>query len=153
MPTTEKEFPDWNNLYKNQRVETIPWFNEKLDDDLKKELEERNIKEGSFLDLGTGPATQAFQLAKMGSKVTGSDVSEAEVNRANQIIHNQYQNKNDPHQLNPNFIVDDILDSKIKDDEFDYVFDRGCIHVLPDNMRLKYIIEVNRLLKYNDCYS
>jgi hypothetical protein len=29
------------------------------------------------------------------------------------------------------------------------VFDRGCFHVLPDNMRLKYIIEVNRLLKYH----
>jgi hypothetical protein len=35
MLTTEKEFPDWNNLYKNQRVETMPWFNEKLDEDLK----------------------------------------------------------------------------------------------------------------------
>jgi hypothetical protein len=23
-----KDFPDWENLYKSQRVETIPWYNE-----------------------------------------------------------------------------------------------------------------------------
>ena len=73
----EKEFPDWNELYKNQRAETMPWYNEALDEDLKSELEKRNIKEGTFLDLGTGPATQAFQLANMGFRVKASDISEA----------------------------------------------------------------------------
>ena len=38
----EKEFPDWNELYKNQRAETMPWYNEALDEDLKSELEKRN---------------------------------------------------------------------------------------------------------------
>jgi SAM-dependent methyltransferase len=128
-------------LYKNQRVETMPWFNEKLDYDLKNELEERNIREGSFLDLGTGPATQAFQLAKMGFKVTGSDISEVAINRAREI----YEKKD---KIGIRFIVDDILNSKIEDNEFDYIFDRGCFHVLPVDKRLKYVMEVNRLLKY-----
>jgi SAM-dependent methyltransferase len=119
----------------------MPWFNEKLDYDLKNELEERNIREGSFLDLGTGPATQAFQLAKMGFKVTGSDISEVAINRAREI----YEKKD---KIGIRFIVDDILNSKIEDNEFDYIFDRGCFHVLPVDKRLKYVMEVNRLLKY-----
>ena len=40
------------------------------------ELERRRkISKGKILDLGTGPTTQAIQLAKRGLQVTGSDVS------------------------------------------------------------------------------
>jgi methylase of polypeptide subunit release factors len=63
---SEKDFPDWNNLYSNQNVETMPWYNENLDSDLEEELERRKILKGKILDLGTGPATQAIQLAKRG---------------------------------------------------------------------------------------
>jgi 2-polyprenyl-3-methyl-5-hydroxy-6-metoxy-1,4-benzoquinol methylase len=78
----EKDFPDWNNLYNTQNVETMPWYNENLDSDLEEELERRKISKGRILDLGTGPATQAIQLAKRGLEVTGSDVSEAAIRRA-----------------------------------------------------------------------
>ena len=74
-----------------------------------------------FLDLGTGPATQAIWLAKRGFKVIGSDLSEAAINRARKTY---------AKEDNVNFIVDDILNSKFKDNEFDYIFDRGCFHVL-----------------------
>jgi methylase of polypeptide subunit release factors len=43
------------------------------------ELERRKISKGKILDLGTGPTTQAIQLAKRGLQVTGSDVSEAAI--------------------------------------------------------------------------
>jgi hypothetical protein len=36
-----KDFPDWETLYKSQRVETMPWYNENFDFDLEKELDER----------------------------------------------------------------------------------------------------------------
>ena len=38
-----KNFPDWQNLYKNQSVETMPWYNENFDSDLEMELDERKI--------------------------------------------------------------------------------------------------------------
>ena len=38
-----KDFPDWDTLYKSQRVETMPWYNENFDFDLEKELDERKI--------------------------------------------------------------------------------------------------------------
>ncbi|MGC2599023.1 MAG: class I SAM-dependent methyltransferase [Nitrososphaeraceae archaeon] len=141
----EREFPDWDNLYKNQKVETMPWYNKALDEDLRRELERRHIKEGTFLDLGTGPATQAFQLANMGFRVKASDISEAAIIAARKIM-SEKRNDNTKHV---DFIVDDILNSKINDNEFDYIFDRGCFHVLPINKRLTYIIEVNKKLKYD----
>jgi hypothetical protein len=42
MPeSVRKDFPDWDTLYKSQRVETMPWYNENFDFDLEKELDER----------------------------------------------------------------------------------------------------------------
>jgi ubiquinone/menaquinone biosynthesis C-methylase UbiE len=139
-PQSEKDFPDWNNLYSSQNVETMPWYNENLDSDLQEELERRKISKGRILDLGTGPATQAIQLAKRGLQVTGSDVSEAAINRARKV----YVHNNKDKEIS--FIVDDILNSKIKDKSFDYVFDRGCFHVLPIEKRPVYIREINRIL-------
>ena len=140
-----KDFPDWDTLYKSQRVETMPWYNENFDFDLEKELDERKIiinnnsdDSKTFLDLGTGPATQAIWLAKRGFKVTGSDLSEAAINRARKIYANEE---------NVNFIVDDILNSKFKDDDFDYIFDRGCFHVLLPADRQKYISKIKQILK------
>jgi hypothetical protein len=34
----------------------MPWYNENLDSDLEEELDHREITNGKFLDLGTGPA-------------------------------------------------------------------------------------------------
>jgi SAM-dependent methyltransferase len=91
---------------------------ENLDSDLEEELEKRKISKGRILDLGTGPATQAIQLAKRGFKVTGSDVSEAAIRGARELhLHNNANNKN----MKIDFIVDDILNSKIRDKMFDYV--------------------------------
>ncbi|MDQ4013293.1 MAG: class I SAM-dependent methyltransferase [Thermoproteota archaeon] len=137
---SEKDFPDWDNLYSNQKVETMPWYNEQLDSDLEEELERRKVSKGRILDLGTGPATQAIQLAKRGLEVTGSDVSDAAINRAKAVYgHNNRDTK-------ISFTVDDILNSKMEDKMFDYVFDRGCFHVLPIEKRPVYVSEINRIL-------
>ena len=139
----EKDFPDWDNLYNTQNVETMPWYNEYLDSDLEEELERRKISTGRILDLGTGPATQAIQLSKRGLEVIGSDISETAINKAREFyVNNNNINKN----IEINFIVDDILNSKIKDKMFDYVFDRGCFHVLPIDKRPVYINEIKRIL-------
>lgn len=143
MSRFRKDFPDWETLYKTQKVETMPWYNENFDSDLEKELDERKIISndgGKFLDLGTGPATQDIWLAKRGFNVIGSDLSEAAINRARKIYTNEE---------NVNFIVDDILNSKFKDSEFDYIFDRGCFHILLPADRKKYIRKIKEMLKDN----
>jgi len=57
-------FPSWDERYQQQAVETMPWFYPELDDDLKQALDELKVHEGRALDLGTGPGTQAIQLAQ-----------------------------------------------------------------------------------------
>jgi SAM-dependent methyltransferase len=144
MSTSRQALPDWEALYKTQKVETMPWYNENFDSDLEKELDERKIinvgGNKKFLDLGTGPATQAVWLAKKGFKVIGSDLSEAAINRARNVYANE---------KNLEFIVDNILNSKFKDNEFDYIFDRGCFHVLAPPHRKKYIGKIKQILKNN----
>ena len=46
-------------------------------------------------------------------------------------------------------VIDDILNSKLKDSEFDYIFDRGCFHVLPPIDRQIYITKIKQILKDN----
>jgi SAM-dependent methyltransferase len=136
----ERDFPDWNNLYNTQNVETMPWYSENLDSDLEEELEGGKISKGRILDLGTGPATQAIQLTKRGLEVTGSDVSEAAIRRARKL----YVHNNKDKEIT--FTVDNILNSKLPDKMFDYVFDRGCFHVLPIEKSPVYIKEIKRIL-------
>ena len=149
MSESRRGFPDWEMLYKSQRVETMPWYNENFDSDLEKGLDERKIinnnnnkddADKKFLDLGTGPAIQAIWLAKKDFKVIGSDLSEAAIKRARKIYANY---------KNVNFIVDDILHSNLKSNEFDYIFDRGCFHVLPPADTKKYIGKIKQILKDN----
>jgi SAM-dependent methyltransferase len=132
-------FSDWESLYGNQQVESMPWYSEKLDPDLNEEISNGKLSvKGRFLDLGTGPATQAVQVAKQGFTVTGSDISKSAIYRAMKVY------ANEPNII---FIVDNILDSRIKDDEYDYIFDRGCFHVFQPVERPRYVREIKRILK------
>lgn len=140
MTEDTRSFPDWEILYKNQQVESMPWYNEALDYDLELELDKLNLNEGIFLDLGTGPGTQAIKLFERGFTVTASDLSPTAIKQAS----NRY-NKGEDTKVK--FIVADILQSGFNDNEFDFIFDRGCFHVLAPNNRSRYVEEVFRILK------
>jgi ubiquinone/menaquinone biosynthesis C-methylase UbiE len=125
---------DWESLYKEEKVENLPWYYTQLDTDLKKEIKIRNIKHGRFLDLGTGPGTQAAVISKSGFEVTGIDISKTAIKKAKKLF------------PQVNFMVDNILKTKIPADTFDYIFDRGCFHTLPPRSRQKYVRTVTRIL-------
>jgi SAM-dependent methyltransferase len=137
MPETTRSFPNWNLIYKDEKVADMPWYNEKLDYDLEEEIVQRNIKGNDIkiLDIGTGPGTQAIRLSELGFNVTGSDLSEYAIEKAKNLSNRV------------NFIIDDILNSKFKENEFEYIFDRGCFHVLPVEDRNRYVIKVKNILK------
>ena len=134
-----RSFPEWRNLYNVDEceIEKLPWYSRELDSDLKQELENRKIKSGKFLDLGTGPATQALQLSTLGFEVTATDISESAIARAKKL------------SKDIRFIADDILESKLEANQFDYVFDRGCFHVLDPKDRPRYVSNVSSLLNDN----
>lgn len=145
--TDEKgsRFPNWDDLYKND-VKTMPWYNENLDADLENEIKQRKITKGRFLDIGTGPGTQAIQLGKMGFNVTGTDLSENAVQKARKLDDQS------------SFMVDDILNSRLEQSSFDYILDRGCFHVLSNDKwdqyckKIYYILDQNGLF-FLKCFS
>ncbi len=131
-----RSFPHWNDLYANETsIGSLPWYNKDLDNDLKEHLRTMNMTKGRLLDLGTGPATQAIELSKLGFQVTATDISENAITRAKSL------------SKGIEFIVDDILDSKLKGDSFDYIFDRGCFHVLEPSSRQRYVDQLSRILR------
>jgi cyclopropane fatty-acyl-phospholipid synthase-like methyltransferase len=139
MATDEKqELPHWEKLYQQQEVESMPWFNPELDDDLKQTLDELGLQSGRTLDLGTGPGTQAMQLARRGFKVTATDISEAAIRLG--------RAKAEAQGLDITWMQDDILDTRLTR-QFDLIFDRGCFHVLPPERRQDYVSIVRGLLK------
>lgn len=134
----EHEVPKWEELYRERQIESMPWFNPELDDDLKLALDELGLHGGRALDLGTGPGTQAIQLACRGFKVTATDISAAAINRAKE--------KADAQGLDITWAQDDILDTRL-DLSFEFIFDRGCFHVLAPERRSDYVGIISGLLK------
>ncbi|AKT39663.1 SAM-dependent methyltransferase [Chondromyces crocatus] len=137
MSNDDRQFPDWQQVYKDGAVEQLPWYNPDLDADLARALERLGIASGKVLDLGTGPGTQALHLAQRGFDVTGSDLSQGAVAYAEQLAAER--------GLSIRFVLDDILNSTIAG-PFDVVFDRGCFHVLPPERRADYVAAVRRLV-------
>lgn len=134
--STNKNLHDWNKLYAEMNVEDMHWYLPELDPDLKDALDEYQISSGTFLDLGTGPGIQAIELSKMGFDVTGIDISENAINKARKL--------ND----SVKFVQDDILNSHIHQ-QFDFIFDRGCFHIIDEDKRSIYRTEVVKLLNKN----
>jgi len=132
-----KEFPSWDDYYKENDVEKMPWYEKDLDLDLKEEIELKNLHSGKFLDLGTGPGTQAMQISNLGFDVTGSDLSNSAIERAKKLY------------PNTSYIVDDILNSKFLDNAFDYILDRGVFHIFEQEKLPDYLRQIKRILKKN----
>lgn len=134
----QREFPDWEQLYQDKDVESMPWFNAQLDPDLEKALTTLNIHAGTALDLGTGPGTQAIALAERGFQVTATDLSDTAIRKASARAAEK--------KLNIDFQQDDILNTHLNR-EFDFVIDRGCFHVFQPQQRPDYVRIVARLVK------
>jgi 2-polyprenyl-3-methyl-5-hydroxy-6-metoxy-1,4-benzoquinol methylase len=133
-----RQFPNWEQLYREQNVESMPWFSSTLDPDLDRALSELSLVTGVVLDLGTGPGTQAMALAARGFQVTATDLSDAAINQARE--------KANAKGLNISFQQDDILSSSL-DKTFDFVFDRGCFHVFHPQQRQDYVRAVTNLIR------
>jgi len=133
----DEEFSDWETYYKNNEVTKMPWYDKNLDHDLENEIKTRNVSSGRFLDLGTGPGTQAIQLAKQGFDVTATDLSENAILKA----------KNLSNEVN--FVKDDFMNSTLQDNEFNFIFDRGCFHVFDIPQRATYVKQIKRILNKN----
>ncbi len=129
-----KKRGEWEEMYREQETETMPWFYEALDPDLAGALRALRITSGAALDIGTGPGTQAVALGALGFEVTATDVSATAIRKASARAAGG----------NVVFVHDDILNTALKGG-FDIILDRGCFHTLPPERRHDYVAAVARL--------
>src|SRR5207247_6051067 len=129
----------WEGLYATSDVESLPWYTPDLDKDFERALTQHRLQGKRILDLGTGPATHAMNLAKRGYEVVGTDISPSAIKKARAAAKAA--------DLSIEFRVDDILTSKLPAGFVDVLMDRGVFHVLPPEKRASYADTVHRILR------
>lgn len=141
---------DWNrnkweeknrHMYAETTENIWPWFNEALDPDILGFLQKKGITSGRILDLGTCSGSQALELAQLGYQVVGTDISQTALDKAITL------NKKLPPSAQAEFLIDDILKSKLEDSSFDVILDRGCFHSICCFGGPEYIHHISRILK------
>lgn len=129
----------WEGLYATSDVSSLPWYTPDLDKDFERALRQHGLEGKRILDLGTGPATHAMNLAKRGFEVIATDISPSAIEKAKAAA--------TAADLNIDFRVDDILHSKLGANLVDVIVDRGVFHVLPPDQRPVYVETVHRILR------
>jgi len=124
--------PDWERLYAEEPVTRLPWYLAALDPDLRQALKGHPPRGQRFLDIGTGPGTQAGILAGMGYSVVATDLSPTAVRLAAAQVRDV------------RFVQDDITRTRLEE-SFEFVIDRGCFHVLSTDDQPNYVDNVARL--------
>lgn len=148
-----QDFIKWNEdkwegknkeMYTGSNSDNIwPWFSKELDLDVINFIENNNITSAKILDLGTCSGAQAIALAKMGFDVVGTDISNTALNKAIGLA------KELPLKTKLNFLIDDILETNMAENQFDLILDRGCFHSICCISTKKYIHNLLKLLKNN----
>lgn len=130
---TDDRFPDWNERYAEGPVVEMPWYHEGLDPDVDTAMNLFSVAGGRALDMGSGPGTQAVELARRGFEVTGADVAEGAVAHGRELAAKAGVKVDFVHL---NLLEDDLTPLGT---QFDLVLDRGLLHAVAPSARREYV--------------
>lgn len=146
---TKRQLQDWNTqswerknraMYETYGENRWPWFNANLDPDIDAYLLTSGTTARDMLDLGTCSGAQAIALARRGHRVVGTEVSETALEQAKKAAAKE-------NGLAISFLIDDIAESRLEDNQFDVVIDRGCYHSICSFNHEEYVANVKRVLR------
>nr|WP_285598609.1 class I SAM-dependent methyltransferase [Kineosporia sp. NBRC 101731] len=145
FPTSADRWSDgaggawWDGFYTG-RDRSVPFFENKPDENLVAHLEAGRIRPGRALDLGAGPGRNALFLASRGFTVDAIDLSDKAVAWARERAQKQ--------GLAVNFVVGDAFQEAGGElgGPYDLIYDSGCLHHLPPHRRVSYRALLERLL-------
>ena len=108
-----------------------PWDIGKPDFNLIETVAATPIKPCKALELGCGTGDNAIWLSQQNFRVVAIDASEDAIEKA--------KSKAGESNVKCDFIVSDIMTSRIEGAPFGFAFDRGCFHTLgPDQERRRF---------------
>jgi SAM-dependent methyltransferase len=146
---TKRDIQDWNKrkwehknhtMYETYARNKWPWFNEKLDPDIEEYLRVTGSGSLDILDLGTCSGSQGIELARRGHRVVGTDISETALARAKLAAASEPE-------LAISFMIDDIAECRLNDNQFDLVLDRGCYCSICSFNHEEYVASVRCVLR------
>jgi SAM-dependent methyltransferase len=111
--------PPWNERY--AAGQPLPWDTGTPDPMLVEMIESRAIAPGRTLEVGCGTGTNALFLAEHGFEVLGVDISPLAIDKAREKAGGRCR-----------FEVVDFLAAAPPGGPFQFVFDRGCLHVFDE---------------------
>lgn len=95
-------------------------------------------KPGRALDIGCGTGTNVITLAQAGWRVTGVDFAPRAIQLARQ--------KMEQARVQAELFVGDVTKLEGVAGPFDFAFDLGCFHTIPQDRRNKYLEQLDRVL-------
>ncbi|MFC5862160.1 class I SAM-dependent methyltransferase [Acidicapsa dinghuensis] len=113
--------PSWNESYASGE---LPWDTGEPEPLLIEFVTSGRIQPSLTLEVGAGTGTNALWMAERGFNVLGIDVAPLAVERATQKL--------DGRALDCRFQTLDFLTGAPPEDSFEFVFDRGCLHVFDE---------------------
>ncbi|KEK22409.1 class I SAM-dependent methyltransferase [Bacillus gaemokensis] len=129
--------PFWNEFYRD-REKDVPFFENVPDENLVSYVNKELISGGKVLELGCGPGRNAIYLAKQGFDVTAIDLSQEGINWGKERAIEQ--------DVKIQFICDSIFNLQVQN-EYDFVYDSGCLHHIPPHRRIDYVSLIKNSLK------
>jgi ubiquinone/menaquinone biosynthesis C-methylase UbiE len=113
------------------------WGDVRIPKELKELVE--TYKPKNSLELGCGLGRFSSYVADQGLIATGVDFSSVKIDKAKKRVVNA--------EHKPTFILGDVTNLEMINEQFDVSFDIGCFHCLNEQEQQKYVSEVYRLLK------
>ena len=140
----------WESDYSKADMPNMPWEAFKPPSRLVRLIGSGKIGIGKAIDLGCGLGTNAIYLAKMGFEATALDISETALKYASERASKE--------NVKIDFIKGFAHKLDFPEKTFTLVFDRGCFHHVPEELRDDYLSEIHRVLAdkgsyYLECFS
>lgn len=141
----EKRDAEWWGKFYSNKDKPIPFFTNDPDENLVSYIESNIFKPGKVLDIGCGNGRNSLYLAKKQYEVHGIDFSQTSIEWARE--------KALESSLNVDFINISIFDFETPDNNYDYIYDAGCLHHIKPHRRNKYLSKISKMLKDDGYYA
>lgn len=127
----------WDPFY-SDRERAVPFFNNKPDESLNSYVKKGMIQKGKALELGCGPGRNALFLGANGFEVDAMDISQVAIDWAKERAAEL--------SLDIHFKCQSVFEiSPIN--EYDLIYDSGCMHGLLPHRRIQYLKMIHDGLK------